>query len=59
MTHDEAPLRSEIVGDESRPESARRPGDFHGSSVAVFLNSERLFEAEDQMFAKSGKVRYL
>jgi len=30
--------------------------DFHGSSFAVFLNSERLFEAQDQTFTKSGKT---
>ena len=30
--------------------------DFHGSSFTVFLNSERLFEVEDQTFAKPGKT---
>ena len=30
--------------------------DFHGSSFTVFFNSERLFEAEDQTFAKPGKT---
>ena len=30
--------------------------DFHGSSFAVFLNHERLFEVEDQTFAKPGKT---
>ena len=30
--------------------------DFRGTSFTVFLNGERLFEAEDQTFAKSGKT---
>jgi hypothetical protein len=30
--------------------------DFHGSSFAVFLNGERLFEAEDLTFTKPGKT---
>jgi hypothetical protein len=30
--------------------------DFHGSSFTIFLNSERLFEVEDQTFAKPGKT---
>jgi hypothetical protein len=30
--------------------------DFHGSSFAVFLNSEWLFEAEDETFTKPGKT---
>jgi hypothetical protein len=30
--------------------------DFHGGSFVVFFNSEKLFEAEDQTFAESGKT---
>jgi hypothetical protein len=30
--------------------------DFHGTSFAVFLNNQRLFEVEDQTFAKPGKT---
>jgi len=30
--------------------------DFHGGSFIVFFNSEKLFEAEDQTFAESGKT---
>jgi hypothetical protein len=30
--------------------------DFHGSSFTVFLNGERLFEAEDRTFLKPGKT---
>jgi hypothetical protein len=30
--------------------------DFHGTSFTVFLNGERLFEAEDQTFVNSGKT---
>jgi hypothetical protein len=30
--------------------------DFHGNSFAVFLNSERLFQAEDQAFVRPGKT---
>jgi hypothetical protein len=30
--------------------------DFHGSSFTVLFNGERLFEAEDQTFAKPGKT---
>lgn len=30
--------------------------DFHGGSFVVFFNSEKLFETEDQTFAKPGKT---
>ena len=30
--------------------------DFHGNKFIVFFNGERLFEAEDQTFEKSGKT---